>query len=132
MGSKTCRFKVACAFGPRYLQMIDELKSEKNIHGDETSWRIDGKNHWLWAFVGRWTVIYEIDQSRGKGVPARVLSGYAGTVTSDSWPAWNHVGGSHQRCLVHYLREIEDTIRYRNPGKEFAFGKRLRRILKEP
>lgn len=74
--------------------------------------------------------MYDVDQSRGKGVPARVLSGYAGIVTSDSWPAWNHVGGSHQRCLVHYLREIQDTIRYKNPGKAFhPFGKKLRRIL---
>lgn len=123
--------KVAEAFGPRYNQLVDDLQKEKNVHGDETIWPVNGKNHWLWAFVGRWTVIYEVDQSRGKGVPARVLSGYAGTVTSDSWPAWNHVGSSHQKCLVHYLREIEETIRYKNPGKEFhPFGKRLRRILK--
>ncbi|MEO9294783.1 MAG: IS66 family transposase, partial [Nitrososphaera sp.] len=125
--------KVAEAFGPRYNQLIDDLLKEKNVGGDETSWPVNGKNHWLWAFVGRWTVIYEVDQSRGKGVPARVLSGYAGTVTSDSWPAWNHVGGSHQKCLVHYLREIEEyTIRYKNPGKEFyAFGKKFRRILRD-
>lgn len=124
--------KVAEAFGPRYNQLVDDLQKEKEIHGDETSWPVNGRNHWLWAFVGKWTVVYEVDQSRGKSVPARVLSGYAGTVTSDSWPAWNHVGGSHQRCLVHYLREMDDTIRYKNPGKEFyAFGKRLRRILKD-
>jgi len=124
--------KVAEAFGPRYNELIDDLQKEKNVHGDETSWRINGKNHWLWAFVGRWTVVYEVDQSRGKRVPEMVLSGYAGTVTIDSWPAWNHVGGSHQKCLVHYLREIDDTLRYKNPAKEFyAFGKRLRRILRD-
>jgi len=124
--------KVAQVFGPRYNQLIDDLQKEKNVHGDETSWPINGKNHWLWAFVGRWTVVYEVDQSRGKCVPEMVLSGYAGTVTSDSWPAWNHVGGSHQKCLVHYLREIDDTLRYKNPGKEFyAFGKKLRRILRD-
>lgn len=124
--------KVAEAFGPEYNGLVDDLQKEKNIHGDETSWPVDGKKHWLWAFVGKWTVVYEVDQSRGKDVPARILSGYTGTVTSDSWPAWNHVGGSHQRCLVHYLREVEDTVRYKNPGKTFhPFGKRLRRILRD-
>ena len=32
------------AFGSLYEQMIKELKQELNIHGDETSWRIDGIN----------------------------------------------------------------------------------------
>lgn len=122
--------RVAQAFGPRYIQMIDELKSEKNIHGDETGWRIDGKNHWLWAFVGRWTVLYEIDRSRSRRVPQRVLGDYDGNITSDSWAAWNHVGKTHQRCHWHYMREIDNTIQYKNPGRQFhKFAKRLRRIL---
>ncbi|MFN3654698.1 MAG: transposase, partial [Candidatus Nitrosotenuis sp.] len=45
--------KASAAFADRYSEMIKELKSERNIHGDETSWRINGKNHWLWAFVGK-------------------------------------------------------------------------------
>ncbi|MDI1495452.1 MAG: Transposase, partial [Cenarchaeum symbiont of Oopsacas minuta] len=52
------------------------LKTELNIHGDEISWRINGKNNWLWAFVGKWTTIYEIDKSRGRIAPMRVLKGY--------------------------------------------------------
>ncbi|MDI1495388.1 MAG: Transposase [Cenarchaeum symbiont of Oopsacas minuta] len=68
--------KTATAFGPLYEQMIRDLKTELNIHGDETSWRINGKNHWLWAFVGKWTTIYEIDKSRGRIAPMRVLKGY--------------------------------------------------------
>jgi hypothetical protein len=37
-----------------------------------------------------------------------------------------------QCYLVHYLREIEDTIKYKNPGKEFfLFAKKFRRILRD-
>lgn len=101
---------------------------ERNIHGDETSWRINGKNHWLWVFVGRWTVIYEVDR-KSKDLPSRVLQNYDGNITSDSWAAWNHVGSTHQRCHYHYGRDIDDTIRYRNPGKEFLkFARRLKRM----
>jgi len=122
--------KVAEAFGDRYNELIEDLMKERNIHGDETSWRINGKNHWLWAFVGRWTVIYEVDRSRGKNVPMKVLNGYDGNITSDSWAAWNYVGSTHQRCHYHYKRDIDDTIRYKNPTREFiAFAKRLKRIL---
>lgn len=122
--------KTAQAFGKKYTEMIAELKKELNIHGDETSWRVNGKNYWLWAFVGRWTVIYEIDKSRGAAVPKRILDGYDGNITSDSWSAWNHVGTTHQRCHIHYIREINDTIQYKNPGPEFTvFARQLKKII---
>jgi transposase len=65
--------KIAEAFGPRYEEPKSDLRKEKSLNGDETSWRIKGKNHWLWAFVGKWSVIYEIDRSRGKAAPLNVL-----------------------------------------------------------
>ncbi len=124
--------KTAQAFGKKYTEMIAELKKELNIHGDETSWRVNGTNYWLWAFVGRWTVIYEIDKSRGATVPKRILDGYDGNITSDSWSAWNHVGTTHQRCHIHYIREINDTINHKNPGPEFTvFARQLKKILND-
>ncbi len=63
-------------------------------------------------------------------MPKRIIGGFKGNVTSDSYSAWNYVGKTHQRCHIHYIREIEDTIQYKNPGKEFtAFAARLKRIL---
>ncbi|MDG6926547.1 MAG: transposase [Nitrososphaerota archaeon] len=64
-----CVMSVASAFGPRYEELKEELVSEASLHGDETGWRIKGKNHWLWAFVGKWSVVYEVAKSRGKDVP---------------------------------------------------------------
>jgi len=125
-----CVMAVAEAFGQRYEELKQELLKERSIHGDETSWRIKGRNHWLWAFLGRWSVVYEVDRSRGKDVPRRVLGDYRGIVTSDSWGAWNYIGVRWQRCLVHYLRELKETARYNSPGADFApFAKKLRRIL---
>jgi hypothetical protein len=127
-----CVMTVADAFGPRYEELKKDLLKEKSLHGDETSWRIKGKNHWLWAFLGRWSVVYEVDRSRGKDVPRKILGDYRGTVISDSWGAWNHVGERWQRCLVHYLRELEDTLKYKSPGAEFLpFRKKLRRMLRD-
>jgi transposase len=93
--------KIAQAFGPRYEELKSDIRKEKSLGGDETSWRIKGKNHWLWAFVGKWSVIYEIDRSRGKTVPLSVLGrDYQGTVISDSWPAWNYVGKKTPEVLA--------------------------------
>jgi transposase len=127
-----CVMAVAEAFGPRYEELKQELLKEKSIHGDETSWRIKGRNHWLWAFLGKWSVVYEVDRSRGKDVPRKVLGDYRGLVISDSWGAWNHIGARWQRCLVHYLRELENTLKYKSPGEDFLpFRKKLRRMLRD-
>ena len=127
-----CVMAVAGAFGPRYEELKKELLKERGIHGDETSWRIKGRNHWLWAFLGKWSVVYEVDRSRGKDVPKKILGDYRGIITSDSWGAWNHIGVKWQRCLVHYLRELKDTMKYKSPGADFApFAKKLKRILRD-
>jgi transposase len=123
--------KVAEAFGPLYNQLISAIKREGSVHGDETSWRIKGKTHWLWTFVGKWSVVYEIANSRGRDVPLKIMgSDYPGTVISDSWPAWNYVGRKHQRCLQHYRRDVDDTLAYKSPGKQFLpFAKKFKRLL---
>jgi hypothetical protein len=91
-----------------------------------------GKNHWLWAFVEKWSVVYEVAKSRGKDVPLDVLGDSGGTAVSDSWPAWNHVGRKRQRRLVHYLWEVKDTLKYKSPGEEFfPFAKKLKRMLRD-
>ena len=122
--------RLAKALGPSYHQLKGDLLRELNIHGDETGWRVDGQNQWLWAFIGRWSAYFVIDPSRGAAVPMRVLDGYGGNVTSDSWPAWNHVGGTHQKCHVHYIRWIDERLEYDMPCKEFGlFARTLKKIL---
>ena len=113
-----------------YDQMKIELRSSRNIHGDETGWYINGVLVWLWVFRGEKVTIYEIDKSRSRKVPPKVLGDYSGCIASDSYGAWNHVGTVHQKCLVHYMRELVDTLQYKNPGSEFIpFARVLKRIL---
>ncbi|MEM3428456.1 MAG: transposase [Thermoplasmatales archaeon] len=121
---------VSSAFGPRYDELREEMRKEASLHSDETSWRIKGRNHWLWVFLGRWSVIYEVAKSRGKDVPKMVLGkDYKGIVISDSWSAWNHVAKAHKRCLVHYLREIKGTSK--SPVRSIPFAKKFKRVLRD-
>lgn len=122
--------RIARALGPSYHQLKGDLLKELNIHGDETGWRVDGRNHWLWAFIGRWSAYFVIDPSRGSAVPMSVLDGYDGNITSDSYSAWNHVGRTHQKCHVHYIRWIDERLEDYAPGKEFRLlARTLKRIL---
>jgi transposase len=93
---------------------VDTLKQQARaspiLHGDETTWRENGVNGYIWAFStpGEDAVrYYEYDQSRGQPVVRRILGGaFAGHLVSDFYCGYNIYAGKHQRCWVHLLRDL--------------------------
>lgn len=65
--------QMAHAFESYYDQLLQELRDASARHMDETGWRINGVNSWLWAFVTKWTALYKIALSRNHKVPLEVL-----------------------------------------------------------
>jgi hypothetical protein len=101
----------------RHLQdAIDALKVQARgspvLHADETSWREDGCNGYIWCFAtpGDDAVrYYEYDHSRGHTVVKRVLGEqFEGCLVSDFYGGYNVYAGKHQRCWVHLLRDLHD------------------------
>ena len=102
------------------------------LHADETGWRVNGKTHWLWCFCTRDLTYYLIDRSRGSPALRKFfVEEFAGTLVSDFWGAYNAVCCAlRQTCLVHLLRELEHTEKYKSPGEHWPdFAKKLRRLL---
>ena len=115
-----------------YEQIQREALQSAVLHGDETGWRVGGKTNWLWCFGNQNLTYYLIDRSRGSPALARFfLQEFAGTLVTDFWAAYNAVCcAARQTCLVHLLRELEQTEEYKSPGDQWpAFAKKLRRLL---
>ena len=123
--------RMARELGPLYEKIKGEVRRSPAINGDESVWRVNGKNYWLWAVVTRYAVIYEVHRRRNSKVPKKMLGkDYSGCVTSDSWGAWNVIGAMHQKCHLHYVRDIKDTLKYKNPGQDYRrHARTLRSIL---
>jgi hypothetical protein len=93
---------------------IDDLKQQARaspiLHGDETGWRENGQNGYIWAFStpGEDAVrYYEYDHSRGQVVVKRILDGtFDGHLVSDFYGGYTVYAGKHQRCWVHLLRDL--------------------------
>jgi hypothetical protein len=99
----------------RALQsQVDTLKKQARaspiLHADETCWRENGQNGYIWAFStpGEEAVrYYEYDHSRGQAVVKRILAGrFEGHLVSDFYCGYNDYAGKHQRCWVHLLRDL--------------------------
>jgi transposase len=93
---------------------VDMLKQQARaspiLHGDQTTWRENGVNGYIWAFStpGEDAVrYYEYDSSRGQPVVRRMLGGaFTGHLVSDFYCGYNIYAGKHQRCWVHLLRDL--------------------------
>ena len=121
---------VARSLIPLYGYLLERTFFSRHVYGDETPWPIAGVQHWLWTLVSDDATVFHVDESRRGDVLEMLLGGYGGHVTSDSHPAWNRIGLTHQKCHFHYLSEIRRTIRIKHPGPEFKkFSRALKKII---
>ena len=77
------------------------------VYGDETGWRQDGRNGYLWSFSTPEVRYFLYRPSRGRTVVEEVLGDeFEGVLVSDFYGAYNVYQGPHQRCWTHLLRDI--------------------------
>jgi transposase len=112
----------------KYQDLIRQMRASPHVHVDETGWRIDGRNFWLWAFTDPTFTLYHVDESRGGKVPLKLLGkAFGGTVIADFYGAYDRLNGTKQRCLVHLMREVKETSE-KDPG--FADTPLARKLMR--
>lgn len=111
----------------------ENLKKQSLLNIDETGWRKNGINHWLWVYANQEQVVYDIQKGRGQKELENVLgSDFQGIIISDFLAAYNKINSHKQRCLVHLLRIIKRWQKYFvNHKKILLFIKKLKKIVKE-
>ena len=91
-----------------YDGLLDRIRGSPVLHGDETGWREDGVNGYLWSFSTPQVRYYTYRRSRGSVVVKEVLGKeFAGTLVSDFYAAYNIYDGIKQRCWIHLLRDLK-------------------------
>ena len=100
--------RVARQAQPVVAEMVDRIRGSPVVHADETGWRQDGVNGYVWTFSTP-TDRYFLRRGRGKEVVDEALGdSFSGVLVSDFYAAYNHYPGLKQRCWVHLLRDIRE------------------------
>lgn len=126
--------EVARLFGPAYARLIRLMRQQAAIYIDETSWRVDGKNHWLWIFVNEVVALYVISRSRGSKVPKALLGrDFQGVVISDFYSAYSPLDVEKAKCWAHLLRDSHDLTKGDPPlgSERVRFHKQLHHLFLE-
>ncbi len=88
--------------------LLEQVRGSPAVCADETGWRQDGENGYLWTFATPTVRYFVYDRSRAGAVPKEVLGEeFAGVVVSDFYAGYNKLEGVHQRCWVHLLRDLK-------------------------
>jgi hypothetical protein len=105
------------------------------VHVDETTVNLlnNGKGY-VWVLAAMDKVYFFYKPSREGGFLNELLAGFRGVLVSDFFSGYESVDCPQQKCLLHFLRDINDDLQ-RNPFdtefKAFAeeFAKLLRQIV---
>jgi hypothetical protein len=116
-----------------YEEILEDVKSSKILQADETGWRVNGKNWWLWVFGTKEEAIYTVDKSRGQDVVRRILGEvFLGVLVVDGWAAYLFLVGEQQTCMAHVLRKIRKFhAAFPDIVDVYQFYLKLRKILKD-
>ena len=128
--SALCRLKVSVGEVSRMLATVsalgqetygrlqETLRTSEYVHGDETGWRENGHNGYLWSFSTPKTCLFTYPKTRAGHVVTDILGEtYKGIVVSDFYGGYNRHLGLHQRCWVHLLRDVHTlTQKFPLPG----------------
>lgn len=106
--------KVASFGKPQYEVIKQTILKSNVIHADETGGRENGHNGYFWNFSNFTHQFLLYRHSRGAKIVREILGedgkDFEGVLTTDFYAAYNEYSGFHQRCWVHYLRDIKALI----------------------
>jgi transposase len=91
-------------------KLIEEYRQAPVKHADETSWRTDGKNGYVWLFATNRLSIFQFGKSRSAKVPQAVFGAepLPGVLVVDRYNGYNKIRCEIQYCYAHLLRDVQD------------------------
>lgn len=91
----------------RYQEIKERVRASPVVQADETGWREDGANGYLWMMRSADAVYFRRDAHRSKDACDKILGdAFGGTLVTDFYAAYDHIPCPHQRCWTHLWRDI--------------------------
>jgi len=109
---------------------IAQLLLVPSINVDETSFRVDKKNHWIHVYSSGDITLKFLHRKRGTEAidSIDIIPRYGGVIVHDCWSSYlsyHHCG--HGLCGSHLLREVVFIVE----ANEYAWARNMKRLLQE-
>jgi hypothetical protein len=109
---------------------VEQLLVQPSMHVDETSLRVDRRNHWIHVYSSGEVTLKLLHAKRGCDAieDIGILPRYGGVIIHDCWASYlsyDHCG--HGLCGSHLLRELAFIVE----AHGYAWAKNMKRLLQE-
>ena len=107
---------------------IERLLASPAMHVDETSLRVDRKNHWIHVYSAGTLTVKCLHPKRGREAieAIGILPRYGGVAVHDCWASYlSYTHCDHALCGAHLLRELAFIV----DAHHYAWAKRMKRLL---
>ena len=112
------------------LKEIRNLLNMPSIHVDETSFRVDQKNHWIHVYSAGDITLKFLHRRRGKEAieDIGIIPRYGGAIIHDCLSSYfSYQDCDHGLCGSHLLRELVFVIE----ANDYAWARNMKRLLQE-
>lgn len=109
---------------------IDQLLQMPAMHVDETSLRVDRKNHWIHVYAAGDITLKRLHPKRGLEAieDIGIIPRYGGVVIHDCWQSYlSYQHCDHGLCGSHLLRELTFIV----DANGYAWAANIKRLLQE-
>ncbi len=107
---------------------IGKLLAMPVLNVDETSLRVDGRNHWIHVCSGGPVTVKRLHRKRGCEAidDIGIIPRYGGVIVHDCWKAYlTCTNCKHQLCCPHLLRELQAAT----DSNGWPWAERMRKLL---
>lgn len=118
------------ALGKWEAKSIENILQAPSIHVDETSFRVNRKNHWIHVYSSGGITLKLLHRKRGKKaiVDLNIIPRYGGVIIHDCWASYlsyDHCG--HGLCGSHLLRELTFIV----DSNQYRWASNMKKLLQE-
>lgn len=101
---------------------------QKVLNTDETSLRVDKRNHWIHVYSSGETTLKFLHTKRGKAAieAVDIIPRYGGTIIHDCWASYfSYDHCQHGLCGSHLVRELTFIV----DSNQYRWAKNMRKLL---
>jgi transposase len=109
---------------------IKQVLKQPILNVDETSLRVDRKNHWIHVYAAGNITLKRLHRKRGKEAinDINIVPRYSGVIIHDCWASYfAYDNCDHGLCGSHLLRELTFIIE----SNEYSWAKNLKKLLQQ-
>ncbi len=109
---------------------IERILTEPAMHVDETSIRVDKRNHWIHVCSAGDITLKFVHEKRGLEAMTAIgiIPKYGGVIVHDCWASYlSYAHCGHGLCGAHLLRELTFIVE----SNGYAWAKNMKRLLQQ-